>query len=55
MRRGLGRGIVWGTVISVPLWIAACSLLPPASPGYVVCNETGNDAGCGDNVIINVE
>lgn len=54
MRPGVLKGLIWGTVIAVPLWLVAC-VTPAVNRGYVICNAFGNDIGCGDPVEINVK
>lgn len=59
MRRGLLRGIISGVALSLPIWaLVACGVAKVGgnhpAPSYVICNETGNDAGCGDPVNVAV-
>jgi hypothetical protein len=43
--------VIGGGIIA----LASCAPKAPPSYPYVICNQMGNDAGCGDPVTINVE
>jgi len=50
-KRGLRRGMLFGIPLSLALWggifsVAGCV----STPSYVICNEQGDEPGCGDSV-----